>query len=113
MQFNDYQTESRATAQYPDIGNNFIFPTLGLVGEAGEVAEKIKKLIRDTATDTPAELSETDRVEITKELGDVLWYLAQLATEIGVSFDTIAETNLAKTRSRQARGQIGGEGDNR
>ena len=113
MQFNDYQTESRVTAQYPNIGNNFIFPTLGLVGESGEVAEKIKKLIRDAETDTPATLRESDRVEITKELGDVLWYLTQLATEIGVSLDMIAETNLAKTQSRHTRGHISGDGDNR
>ena len=113
MQFNDYQTETRTTAHYPGVGNNFIFPTLGLVGEAGEVAEKIKKLIRDKAVDTPDGIGETDRLEITKELGDVLWYLSQLATEIGVSLETVAETNLVKIQSRQDRGQISGEGDNR
>ena len=113
MQFNDYQTETRATAHYPDVGNNFIFPTLGLVGEAGEVAEKIKKLIRDKATNTSAEINEIDRTEITKELGDVLWYLTQLATEIGVSLETVVTTNLVKTQSRRDRGQITGEGDNR
>ena len=113
MQFNDYQTETKATAKYPDVGNNFIFPTLGLVGEAGEVAEKIKKLIRDKATDTPAKLTETDRTEISKELGDVLWYLAQLASEIGVSLEDVATINLAKTQLRRDRDQISGEGDNR
>lgn len=113
MQFSDYQKQTRTTAQYPDIGKNFIFPTLGLVGEAGEVAEKIKKLIRDKAQSVPAGMTEDDRAEIKKELGDVLWYLTQLATEINVTLDDVAETNLAKTRSRQERQQISGDGDNR
>ncbi len=113
MQFDDYQRDARVSARYPDIGNNFIFPTLGLVGEAGEVAEKIKKLIRDKSVTTPADLDAVDRAEITKELGDVLWYLTQLATEIGVSLDDVATTNLEKLRSRVVRNQISGNGDNR
>ena len=113
MQFNDYQNETRLTAHYPEIGNTFIFPTLGLVGEAGEVAENIKKLMRDKAARTPADLSESDREEIVKELGDVLWYLAQLATELGVSLEAVANTNLTKIHSRAARGQSNGEVDNR
>jgi NTP pyrophosphatase (non-canonical NTP hydrolase) len=113
MQFSEYQTESRATARYPQSGNNFIYPTLGLVGEAGEFAEKIKKLIRDKDTDTPATVTAEDRTEVLKELGDVLWYVAQLATEFGVDLDTVATSNLEKLRSRMDRNQLHGNGDNR
>jgi NTP pyrophosphatase (non-canonical NTP hydrolase) len=113
MQFNDYQQETRKTALYPHIGHNFVFPTLGLVGEAGEVAEKIKKLLRDRQIEDPTLVTPEDRQEIAKELGDVLWYMAQLATELGLELDTIAHTNLAKIKSRQERNLISGDGDNR
>ncbi len=113
MQFSEYQKESRTTARYPNIGNNFIYPTLGLVGEAGEFAEKIKKLIRDRNVDTPASVNEEDKAEVLKELGDVLWYLAQLATEFGVDLEAVATGNLEKLRSRMERDQLHGNGDNR
>ena len=113
MQFSIYQTDSRITAKYPNIGHNFIYPTLGLVGEAGEVAEKIKKLIRDSGVEDPTLVSDSDRQEIKKELGDVLWYLTQIATEFGIELSDVAETNLAKLKSRMERGQLGGNGDNR
>jgi len=113
MQFSDYQKQSRLTAKYPDIDNNFVYPTLGLVGEAGELAEKVKKLMRDKHMFTPAEVTDDIKAEVLKELGDVMWYTAQLATEFGVDLDAVAEQNIEKLQSRLERGKIGGEGDNR
>lgn len=109
MNFSDYQTRSRATAVYPDAGNNILYPTLGLCGESGEVAEKIKKMIRDDA----GVLSEERRDALAKELGDVLWYAAQLATEAGLDLGAVAEANLEKLLSRQQRGALHGSGDDR
>ena len=109
MLLNDYQLESRSTARYPDAGNNLIYPTLGLTGEAGEVADKVKKLIRDH--NGVVDQRFTDDVAL--ELGDVLWYVAQLATELGLSLDDVASANLRKLKSRSQRGTLGGEGDHR
>ncbi len=109
MQFDEYQRHSRTTARYPDHGHNFIYPTLGLAGEAGEVAEKIKKVIRDRHR----VLDQAAKAELAKELGDVLWYVAQLATELDLSLEAIAADNLEKLFDRQRRGQLGGSGDNR
>jgi len=109
MEINDYQAKSRATAGYPSIGHGVIYPTLGLVNEAGEVAGKIKKVFRDKG----GKINEETREALKAELGDVLWYLAQVATELGLSLDEIAESNLAKLLDRQARGKIQGDGDTR
>lgn len=109
MNFTDYQTKSRATAKYPVIGHGVIYPTLGLVNEAGEVAGKIKKVFRDK----DGEISAETRDALEAELGDVLWYLAQICTELDLRLDEVAEYNLAKLLDRQARGKIRGEGDNR
>ena len=109
MDFKEYQKLSRETAFYPNHGDNFIYPTLGLCGESGEVSEKIKKVIRDKQ----GKISEADKQEIQKELGDVLWYLAQLATELGLSLDEVAIQNIKKLQSRKERGVLGGSGDNR
>ena len=109
MDFKEYQKKSRKTAIYPQKGKNFVYPTLGLVGEAGEIAEKIKKAIRDDG----GKISNARREEIVKEMGDVLWYLAQLATELGVSFNQVAEENLKKLFSRKKRGKLHGSGDSR
>jgi NTP pyrophosphatase (non-canonical NTP hydrolase) len=109
MTFDEYQKKSRKTAQYPDAGSNFVYPTLGLAGEAGEVAEKIKKVIRDDG----GEVLPLKKKEIEKELGDVLWYVTQLATELGLSLEEIADKNIEKLYSRLDRGQLGGSGDNR
>jgi NTP pyrophosphatase (non-canonical NTP hydrolase) len=109
MNFTDYQSKSRATAKYPVIGHGVIYPTLGLVNEAGEVAGKIKKVFRDKS----GEISAETRDALKAELGDVLWYLAQVATELDLSLDEIAEYNTAKLLDRQARGKIHGDGDNR
>lgn len=109
MNFEEYQKNSRETALYPNVGDNFVYPTLGLSGETGEVAEKIKKIIRDKNN----QIDEETCTEIEKELGDVLWYLSQLATELGLSLDEIASRNLEKLFSRKKRGKINGNGDNR
>ena len=109
MRLSEYQERSRATAVYPGAGDNLLYPTLGLCGEAGEVAEKIKKMVRDDG----AVLSEERRAALSKELGDVLWYLAQLATEAELDLDAIAEDNLQKLLSRRERNALQGSGDNR
>jgi NTP pyrophosphatase (non-canonical NTP hydrolase) len=109
MELSDYQDRSRATAVYPQAGDNLLYPTLGLCGEAGEVAEKIKKMVRDDA----GVLSAERRAALSKELGDVLWYLAQLATEAGLDLDEVARTNLDKLLSRQRRSVLQGSGDDR
>lgn len=109
MTFDNYQKLSRRTAIYPDKGSNYIYPVLGLVGEAGEVAEKIKKVIRDN----DGVMGEERKQVIKKELGDVLWYIAQLATELGLSMDEIAQMNIDKLLSRMQRGALHGDGDDR
>jgi NTP pyrophosphatase (non-canonical NTP hydrolase) len=109
MNLDDYQARSRKTAKYPVIGHPVIYPTLGLVNEAGEVAGKIKKVFRDKE----GEISEETREALRAELGDVLWYLAQVATELNLSLDEIAESNIAKLYDRLERGKISGDGDNR
>ena len=109
MNFTEYQQKAKATAKYPVIGHGVIYPTLGLTNEAGEVAGKIKKVFRDK----DGIISEETREALKAELGDVLWYLSQTATELGLSLDEIAEYNIAKLLDRQARGKIQGEGDHR
>jgi NTP pyrophosphatase (non-canonical NTP hydrolase) len=119
MLSNEYQRQALETAIYPNQGSNFLYPTLGLVGEAGEVAEKVKKIIRDGNSPNPSImgnshfLDETTKEEIAKELSDVCWYIAVLANELGYSLGEIMEMNLFKLRSRQERGVLGGSGDNR
>lgn len=109
MTFDEYQRIARTTAQYPNVGNNFLYPTLGLCGESGEVAEKIKKVVRDDA----GIVSEERKQEIARELGDVLWYVSQIAAELGFSLDAVAAQNLEKLASRAARGKLSGSGDDR
>jgi len=109
MTFKEYQKQARTTAIYPNLGDNFIYPTLGLVGEAGEVAEKIKKVLRDSE----GKITEEKKIELNKELGDVLWYLANLSAELGFSLEEVAFNNLEKLKSRQERNQLHGNGDNR
>lgn len=109
MNFDEYQKASRKTAIYPNKGKNYIYPTLGLAGESGEVAEKIKKLIRDEK----GKVTKRFREDLKKEMGDVLWYLSQLATEFKIKLDSIAETNIQKLMDRKKRGKLHGSGDNR
>jgi len=109
MNFQEYQEKSRKTALYPNVGENFIYPTLGLAGEAGEVAEKVKKVIRDKG----GMVDDDTRKDIQKELGDVLWYVAQIASELKLSLDEVAEGNIKKLYDRMDRGVLKGNGDNR
>ena len=110
MTFDDYQKQALTTAlKSDDEFKDMMHWVLGLNGEAGEVAEKLKKIIRDKN----GEISEADKQELAKELGDVLWYLAVFAYDLGVSFDEIAATNLRKLADRQNRNMLRGSGDNR
>ncbi len=104
MKFDEYQDETERTAQYPE-DEALQYLALGLVGESGEVAEKVKKYIRE---DDPGYLEQLD-----KELGDVLWYLARLADERGLDLSDVAERNLDKLLDRKERGRIHGQGDDR
>ena len=109
MTFEEYQKKSRQTAIYPDKDNNYIYPTLGLAGEAGEVAEKVKKVIRDK----DGKMNDETRDALKKELGDVLWYLSQISTELNLELKDVAESNIEKLFKRKEKGNLHGEGDNR
>lgn len=109
MELSAYQAAARRTAVYPDVGDNVVYPTLGLSGEAGEIAEKIKKVLRDRG----GVVDETARADLGLELGDVLWYVSQLAAELDLDLDDIAVSNLAKLESRARRDMLGGSGDHR
>ena len=109
MDFQTYQKRATETAQYPNLGSNYIYPTLGLVGESGEVAEKVKKVIRDKK----GVFDEESKNAIKKELGDVLWYISSLSTELGFNLEDIALQNIDKLRSRAVKGKISGSGDDR
>jgi len=114
MTLDEYQAaivgfDTNTTTQYDLHDGVYVEKILGLVGEAGETADKYKKIIRDKAS----VISETDRAELVKELGDVLWYVATLARYLGVSLDEVAALNVAKLADRQRRHLIQGEGDNR
>ena len=109
MNFNEYQTNARKTAIYPNIGNNLCYPTLGLCGESGEVAEKIKKIFRDDN----GLITQEKRLEIKKELGDVLWYISNLSSELELSLEDVAITNINKLKERKNNDKLHGFGDNR
>ncbi|UOF78511.1 ntP-ppase [Caudoviricetes sp.] len=109
MDANQYQKDAITMAVYPYLGANFVYPALGLAGEAGEVCEKVKKIMRDKE----GRLSEDDRKAIAIELGDAQWYLSAMAKEIGYELGQVMEMNLEKLRSRKMRGVLKGEGDNR
>lgn len=109
MLFDEYQKLARSTAIYPDQGRNLWYPTLGLCGESGEVAEITKKVYRDRM----GRIDEEAYAKMTKELGDVLWYAANIACEMGLSLDTIAEMNIEKLASRRERGVLHGDGSDR
>lgn len=110
MQFSEYQQKAIKTALYPKVaGHGWMYPALGLANEAGEVNGKLKKVIRDN----DSVVDDERRKDIAKELGDVLWYLAQVATELDIDLNEVAEANIGKLLSRQERGVIKGNGDNR
>ena len=102
MTFDEYQEFARLTAIYPE-DVKVVYPTLGLCGEAGEVAEKIQKHMRDGRS----------LVGVGLELGDVLWYISALADDLGITLEEIAQANIDKLASRMERGKLGGSGDER
>lgn len=105
----EYQQLSRKTWNLVHTDHPIVYPTLGMVNEAGELAGKVKKIFRDKG----GEISDADRDALKYELGDVLWYMAQIATELGISLQDVAEANLVKLFDRLERGKIRGEGDYR
>lgn len=107
--FETYQRESRKTWHLVHTDHPIVYPTLGLVNEAGEVAGKVKKLFRDKG----GVISPEDREALKQELGDVLWYLAQIATELDLDLEEVASANLTKLYDRLERGKIRGDGDAR
>lgn len=112
MTLNDYQTGARTTALYPE-EVRVLYPALKLAGEAGEVTEKLGKLMRDEGYRPGAQLTEVQRNALAAELGDVLWYVANLAADLGLGLEEVANGNLQKLASRKARGVLGGSGDDR
>lgn len=107
MEINKYQEGALETAIYPE-NYRVIYPALGLAGEAGEVADKVKKIMRGDS-----ELDDGRKLAIAMEVGDVLWYCATLAHDLGFTLEEIAKMNYAKLKSRQERGKIAGNGDER
>lgn len=108
MTLNEYQQMALETAIYPE-KYKVIYPALGIAGEAGECADKVKKIIRDN----DGQIDEDKKREIAKEIGDVLWYCATLSHDIGCTLEEVGRMNYEKLRSRQQRGMLGGSGDNR
>lgn len=108
MEMNDYQAQAIATAIYP-ADMRIVYPALGLAGETGEVAEKVKKELRDRG----GAFSPEARREMARELGDVMWYVAAMAHDLGFTLEEVAGMNIEKTTSRQRRDKIHGEGDHR
>lgn len=106
MNFEEYQKEARTTCAYVQ---KIIYPTLGLCGEAGEVAEKIKKMLRDDN----GILTQERKESIIFEIGDTLWYIANLCEDLNIKMEDVAIANLQKLKSRKERNLIKGDGDNR
>jgi NTP pyrophosphatase (non-canonical NTP hydrolase) len=109
MNLDEYQKLAKRTAAPYDKKNEIFQLILGLVGETGEIAEKAKKIVRDQDSD----FSKFDKEDLKKELGDVLWYLAVVSDYFGISLEEVGRKNIDKLASRQARGKLGGSGDNR
>ena len=110
MTFDEYQKQAKKTAiHHPDELMDMTIWVLGITGEAGEVVEKWKKIVAYKG----GQFTEADKTELAKELGDVVWYVAMMASALGVSFDDIVQNNLAKLKSRKVRGVQRGAGDNR
>lgn len=115
LTLDEYEAEALEHALYDD---DVIYPVLGLVSEAGEVADKFKKLLRDEQFELPFDdvavsMTYEERYEVAQELGDVLWYVTALANDLNFSLEEVAEANLRKLEGRAKRGTIRGSGDNR
>jgi len=102
--FNDYQEFVKSMKVYPE-KHAIVYPALGLVGEAGEISEKVKKWLRGDR--------ELDKEGLLKELGDPLWYIASLADDLGFTLQEVVDANVQKLSSRKDRNLLHGEGDNR
>jgi NTP pyrophosphatase (non-canonical NTP hydrolase) len=118
MELNEYQKKASKTAIYPGQSTilGLTYCALGLSGEAGEVAGRVKKVFRDDQlepTQPTQSILPSRQLDIMRQMGDVLWYLAQMSSELGVSLDEIAQENLEKLASRKERGVISGQGDKR
>ena len=111
--FDEYQRAALTTAEYPNVGENLVYPAMGLAGESGEFCDKVKKMWRNGGAMDGHKLTSEKRMEMLKELGDVLWYIAACATEMNASLSFIAQENINKLLDRRARGVIKSEGDNR
>lgn len=114
--FDEYQAAALATAGYPLKGKNLLYPSLKLAGEAGEAADKVGKLWRNIGKEgviSAEDLTPEKKEALILELGDVQWYIAALAMELGISLEEIALKNIEKLAGRRERGTIKGEGDNR
>lgn len=111
LTLNEYQEKAGSTAIYPGKGTlvGLCYTVLGLNGEAGECGERVKKAMRDDG----GELVEEKRQDLIKELGDLMWYTSQVATELGVTLEEVCNKNLVKLASRKERGVLGGSGSNR
>jgi len=113
MKFDDYQQKIKKYDQYTETDNpldpGLFEKVLGISGEAGEVADKLKKIVRDKG----GKISDEDKIEIAKELGDVIWYVASTARYLGIPFSEVAKKNVEKLESRYQRGKLNGDGDNR
>jgi len=109
MELSEYQKKALTTALYPNMASNPYYPALGLGGEVGEVLNKVKKIMRDH----DGQVTDEYREILKKELGDVMWYLASMAHELGLDLNEIAKANLEKLASRKERGVLGGDGDDR
>jgi len=109
MELNEYQRKALETAIYPNRGKNVNYALISLFGECGELANKIKKIIRDDKS----VITDEKRDEIKDELGDILWYLAALVYEFGFDLEDIAERNLFKLKDRRKRNVVKGSGDKR
>jgi NTP pyrophosphatase (non-canonical NTP hydrolase) len=113
MNINDYSNQAISTMTndhtYGDFSPQLVAQLFGLVGESGEIAEKVKKIIRDKN----GKINDDDRIELLKEIGDVLWYVNAVADMLGSSLEEVAQMNLDKVLSRKSRGVTKGSGDNR
>lgn len=110
MQFFEYQQEAHQTSQNTKVGNDtLVYAVLGLSGEAGEVANKVKKIYRDNKGKATPEV----KAALVKELGDCLWYIAEIATQLDLNLEGVAAVNLTELRGRASRGSINGSGDER
>ena len=109
MNLNEYQSLAKRTARPKEAKNELFHLLLGLSGEVGEITEKAKKIVRDHDSD----FSQFDTVDLTKELGDVLWHVAIVADYFDIELETVGDVNIKKLASRLERGTISGSGDNR